>query len=100
MKFNQNAFYSNRERKYSNWEGTVLSLTFDFIDRIRNKIDLENINHILDIGSRDACQALELSDWFPNSKIHCFEPIPETAEWCKKNIKDRNNIIFYFSIIE
>jgi FkbM family methyltransferase len=36
-----------------------------------------------------------LSDWFPNSKIHCFEPIPETAEWCKKNIKDRNNIIFY-----
>jgi FkbM family methyltransferase len=93
--YNKNAFSSNQERKYSNWEGSVLSYTFDFVKKIENKIDLENINHILDIGSRDACQALELSDWFPNSKIHCFEPIPETAEWCKKNIKDRNNIIFY-----
>jgi FkbM family methyltransferase len=93
--YNKNAFSSNQERKYSNWEGSVLSYTFDFVKKIENKIDLEDVNHILDIGSRDACQSLELSDWFPNSKIHCFEPIPETAEWCKKNIKDRNNIIFY-----
>jgi FkbM family methyltransferase len=95
MKYNKNAFSSNSERKYNNWEGTVLSLTFDFIKKIEDKIDLENIDHVLDIGSRDACQTLELSDWFPNSKIHCFEPVPETAQWCKNNIKDRKNINFY-----
>lgn len=93
--YNKNAFSSNQERKYYNWQGSVLSYTFDFIKKIENKIDLEDINHVLDIGSRDACQSLELSDWFPNSKIHCFEPVPETAQWCKNNIKDRSNIIFY-----
>lgn len=94
-KYNKNAFSSNSERRYSNWEGTVLSLTFDFIKKIENKIDLENIEHVLDIGSRDACQTLELSDWFPSSKVYCFEPIPETAQWCKKNVKGRENIFFY-----
>ena len=93
--YNKDAFSSNRERRYSNWEGTVFSYTFDFVKKIENKIDLEKVNHVLDIGSRDACQSLELSDWFPNSKIHCFEPVPETADWCKNNIKDRENILFY-----
>ena len=93
--YNKKAFSSNSERKYSNWEGTVLSYTFDFVKKIENKIDLEKVNHVLDIGSRDACQSLELSDWFPNSKIHCFEPVPETASWCEKNIQHRENILFY-----
>jgi len=93
--YNKNAFASNGERRYSNWEGTVLSYTFDFVKNIENKVDLESVNHILDIGSRDACQSLELSDWFPNSTIHCFEPVPETANWCRGNIKDKENILFY-----
>ena len=93
--YNKDAFSSNSERRYSNWEGTVLSYTFDFVKKIENKIDLEKVNHVLDIGSRDACQSLELSDWFPNSTVHCFEPVPETATWCKNNIKDRKNILFY-----
>jgi len=84
--YNKDAFSSNRERRYSNWEGTVYSLTFDFVKKIENKIDLDEVSHVLDIGSRDACQSLELADWFPNSKIHCFEPVPETADWCKNNI--------------
>ena len=55
--YNKNAFASNGERRYSNWEGTVLSYTFDFVKNIETKVDLESVNHILDIGSRDACQS-------------------------------------------
>lgn len=94
MKFNKKAFSSINEKKYRNWDGYSLSYTYDFIKEIENIIDLNKIETIFDIGSRDACQSLELSDWFPESKIYCFEPVPKNAEWCKENIKGRNNIIF------
>lgn len=95
MNFNPKAFSSSLERRYSNWEGTVLCLTYDLIKNIENRIDLESIQTVFDIGSRDACQSLELSDWFPNSKIYCFEPVQENADWCRKNIQDKKNILFF-----
>lgn len=94
MKFNNKAFFSIKDKKYRNWDGYSLSYTYDFIKEIENIIDLNDIETVFDIGSRDACQSLEFSDWFPESKIYCFEPVPQNAEWCKENIKDRDNIIF------
>lgn len=92
--FNKNAFSSMHDKKYRNWDGYSLIYTFDFIKNIENLIDLNNVQVIFDIGSRDACQTLEMSDWFPNSKIYCFEPVPQNAEWCKKNTARRKNIFF------
>ncbi len=94
MKFNKNAFLSVFDKKYRNWDGYSLAYTYDFIEAIEKIIDLNAIEIIFDIGSRDACQALEFSDWFPQSKIYCFEPVPQNADWCRQNIKNRENIFF------
>lgn len=99
MKFNPTAFNSIHDRKYSNWDGPSLAYTYDFIDIIKNYIDLYDIDIIFDIGSRDCCQSLEMSDWFPESKIFAFEPVDSNADWCQKSINDRNNIQFFKSVI-
>jgi FkbM family methyltransferase len=95
MKFNKNAFQSINDRKYRNWDGYSLIYTHPFLEKIINKIDLNKIEVVFDIGSRDCCQALEFSDWFPETQIYAFEPIPQSAEWCKKAIEGRNNIKFF-----
>ena len=99
MKFNPTAFNSIHDRRYSNWDGLSLVYTYDFIDVIKNYIDLYNIDVIFDIGSRDCCQSLELADWFPESKIFAFEPVDSNADWCQKSIYNRNNIQFFKSAI-
>lgn len=99
MKFNKNAFKSINDRKYSNWDGYSLIYSYPFIEKIENKINLNEINTIFDIGARDCCQTLEFADWFPESKIYSFEPISKSAEWCKKSTKDRENIYFFDTAI-
>ncbi len=93
MKFNNLAFAGINDKKYKNWDGYSLAYTYDFIKSIENYIDLESINTVFDIGSRDGCQALELSDWFPESNIFLFEPVPSSFDFCVKNTIERNNII-------
>ena len=44
--------------------------TTKMISVIKDKIDFTEIKTILDIGSRDGCQSLELNRWFPNAKIY------------------------------
>lgn len=55
-------------------------------------IDFDDIKIILDIGSRDACQALEFNRWFPNAKIYAFEPVPSNIAWSRNNVKSVDNI--------
>jgi len=93
MKYNSSAFNGFYDRKYINWDGYTNALTYDFIKNIEGYIDLNNINTIFDIGSRDGCQSLELSDWFPESKIYLFEPVPSSFEYCVNNTKERDGII-------
>lgn len=99
MKFNKFAFNSINEKKYRNWDGYSLIYTYPFIQALKNKINLNEINTIFDIGSRDCCQTLEMADWFPESKIFAFEPIPKSAEWCRKNTKERKNVYFFETAI-
>lgn len=99
MKFNKFAFKSINDKKYRNWDGYSLIYTYPFIQEIKNKINLNEINVIFDIGARDCCQTLELSDWFPEAEIFAFEPIAKSAEWCRKNIKERQNIYFFETVI-
>ncbi len=70
-----------------------MAYTYDFIKHIEEYIDLNDINVVFDIGSRDGCQALEFSDWFPASKIYLFEPVPTSYDFCVENTKERGNII-------
>lgn len=93
MRFNNNAFSGLNDKRYKNWDGYSLVYSYEFIKTIENYIDLNDINVVFDIGSRDGCQALELADWFPESKIFLFEPVPSSFNFCKSNTSVKNNII-------
>ena len=93
MKFNNTAFTDINDKKYRNWDGYSLVYSYEFIKSIEPYLNFNDINVIFDIGSRDACQALELSDWFPESKIYLFEPVPSSFNFCVKNINNRDNIV-------
>lgn len=90
--FNELAFSGLEDRRYSNWEGYPQTLTYEFIWAIKDLIDLHSVKTVFDIGSRDACQARELSDWFPNSRIYLFEPVPSSFNWCVNSTKNNKNI--------
>jgi FkbM family methyltransferase len=92
--FNSKAFSHFKDGKYSNWDGITHIWTWDFIRAIEPVLaeEMNNIKTILDIGSRDGCQALELNDWFPESTIYLFEPVPDSIRWIEKNIQSRPNL--------
>lgn len=92
MKYNSKAFLGINDRKYKMWPALSLVQSFYFIKTIEKYIDLQSINNIFEIGSKDACQALEFSDWFPDAKIHLFEPVIESYNWCVKATENKKNI--------
>lgn len=77
---------------YKNWDGYSRILTYPFIMEMSKYINFSDVNNILDIGSRDACQSLEFNRWFPNAKIYAFEPVPSNIVWCLNATKHINNI--------
>lgn len=89
-----NAFTPNELKNgcFYNWDGVCRILTRSFIEHMSKYIDFNNVKIILDIGSRDACQAREFNRWFPNAKIFAFEPVPSNIAWCLNNVKDIPNI--------
>lgn len=70
----------------------INSIVNNRINFIIDKINLENVNTILDIGSWHLEQSLEFSNIFPNSKIYAFEPVPSSYELCLTKIKDNITI--------
>jgi FkbM family methyltransferase len=77
---------------FRNWDGFSRILTYSFITHMSKHIKFDDVKIILDIGSRDACQALEFNRWFPNAKIYAFEPVPSNIVWCRNATKDITNI--------
>lgn len=69
--------------------------TTKMISVIKDKIDFTEIKTILDVGSRDGCQSLELNRWFPNAKIYAFEPVKENYEFTVQNVEKNENIKAY-----
>jgi FkbM family methyltransferase len=49
------------------------------------------INNIVEVGSRDALYAIELSKYFA-ANVLAFEPDPECISLCKKNLKLNNKL--------
>jgi FkbM family methyltransferase len=84
MNYNNNAFNGLEDRRYHNWDGYSLVYTYDFIKSLEPYLNMEEIDIIFEIGSRDGCQSMELSDWFPNSTIHLFEPVEYSFNYCSQ----------------
>jgi FkbM family methyltransferase len=59
-----------------------------FIEAIKPHVDFTKVKTILDIGSRDLEQSLELHSVFPNAHIHAFEPNPESFKDCQAKAPD------------
>jgi FkbM family methyltransferase len=62
-----------------------------------DKIDMNSINTICDIGSCDLSQSLEISEIFPEAKIYAFEPCPRNYQNAleRLNNSNKNNISLY-----
>lgn len=64
----------------------------DRIKYIVDKIDLSQVNNILDIGSWHLEQSMELNYLFPQANIYAFEPVPTSYENCLSKASKFNNI--------
>lgn len=96
-KFIDNAFTQDELNRgaFTDLNGRCPLWTTKMINVIKDKIDFNNVNTILDIGSRDGCQSLELNRWFPHAKIYAFEPVKKNYEFTVKNVEEINNIKVY-----
>jgi len=85
---------------FYNWDGPFKTiLVKPMIDIIKSKINFKDVTTILDIGSRDGCQSLELNRYFPNATIYAFEPTPSSYKYTQKNTKNIPNIeVFPYAI--
>lgn len=70
-----------------------MKLCEEFINTIKKTIESPKI--ILDIGSRDLEQSIELSQAFPKAKIIAFEPLLTQYEICYEKSKNYPNIEVY-----
>ncbi len=76
-------FFESIERPY----GIGSYLSHHFLQRIPQ----ENIHCILEIGSRDAVDAAELSDYY-KTHVFCFECNPEGIALCQQTLKNNPNV--------
>lgn len=60
-----------------------------------NDIDLSQVKHVLDVGSRDAEEAVKLADHFPNAIVHAFEPNPPQYRTCVATSKKNSRVQVY-----
>lgn len=64
-----------------------------------DRLNVNNIKTILEVGSRDGNQAIELSKAFPNARVLAIEGNPDTIQLLKSNISNHPNITCVESII-
>lgn len=55
------------------------------------KVELDGVERILDVGSRDLGQSIEFSSLFPNAKIDAFEPVPDSYQFCIERLNRLQN---------
>jgi len=66
----------------------------DFTEHIKDK---QNIKVIVECGSRDLLDALQLEILYPNATILSFECNPECVDVCKHNIQNSQGRIKFFN---
>jgi len=72
---------------------TATYVSDDFVNQIANKND---IKVIIEAGSRDLLDALQLEKIYTNATIFSFECNPEGIEVCKNNLNFSQGRIFFY----
>lgn len=58
-------------------------------DVIKSLVDIKNPT-ILDVGANIGDTLVEFKEWWPDSKIHCFEPQAECWDYLDQKVLDNN----------
>ena len=64
-----------------------------FVDMAKRYITPLEVKVILELGSRDACEAVSLKRAFRNATVYAFECNPPAIELCRQNIGDKKDIV-------
>lgn len=64
-----------------------------FVDMAKRYITPLEVKVILELGSRDACEAVSLKRAFRNATVYAFECNPPAIELCRQNIGDKEDIV-------
>lgn len=64
-----------------------------FMKEFDTVLNRQLIRVVLDIGSRDAKEAIALKEYFPAAAVYTFECNPACIELCEENIDNRPGII-------
>lgn len=67
--------------------GHNMTIMAERFGHIINKIRVNEIKTILDIGSMDGWETINLSRIFHDADVHCFEPVPSNNQICSDHIQ-------------
>lgn len=68
--------------------GHNMNVMAERLNHIINKINVNNIRVLLDIGSMDAFESINLARVFEDAEVHAFEPVRHNYNMCELNIAD------------
>lgn len=69
--------------------------SYSYLDNIKNNIALnKEVKIIFDVGANTGNEAILLHNYFPRSKIYCFEPNRKIFSQLKQRLEKFNNIYF------
>lgn len=66
--------------------GHNMSVMAERLNHIINKINVDEILTVLDIGSMDGWETINLSRVFHDAHVHCFEPVPYNYAVCERQL--------------
>lgn len=73
----------------ANPTGHNMDVMAERFNHIINKIDAGNINTLLEIGSMDAWESINMARLFENAEIHTFEPVPFNFAQCQERVANQ-----------
>lgn len=68
--------------------GHNMSVMSERLNHIINKIRVDEVLTVLDIGSMDGWETVNLARVFHDAHIHCIEPVPSNYQICEKHIAE------------
>ena len=63
-------------------------------NHILKKLDIQNIETLIEVGGRYGTESVDLANDYPNSTVHCFECNPRTVDKCAQTCLTKSNIVF------
>lgn len=67
--------------------GHNMNVMAERLNHIINKIRVADVKTVLDVGSMDGWESINLSRIFHDANVHCFEPVPYNFELCDDHIQ-------------